>query len=96
MERQEITKVQGLTATRLSRTVVLATCDGCKAHYKCYIPNPEHAAWEIEAWFDRHVCSTLRGDVLRYQRENIPRLHAGAEKSLMNAARATPFASDAT
>jgi hypothetical protein len=45
-----------LLITKISATVTLGICDVCNAQFRCYIPNPDQAKWELKTWFDGHIC----------------------------------------
>jgi hypothetical protein len=49
-----------LRTRQISNTVTLGICDVCNAQYRCYLPKPDQARWELKAWFDGHICSTQR------------------------------------
>jgi hypothetical protein len=50
--------LRDLLLSKVSSTVTLAVCEKCNARFKCYLPNPDQAMWEITAWFDRHICKS--------------------------------------
>jgi hypothetical protein len=54
-----------LTITKVSSTVTLATCEVCHAKYKCYLPNPDQARWEMTTWFEglRAIFAEFGADV---------------------------------
>lgn len=45
-----------LQITRISSTVTLGVCEVCNAQFRCYLPRPEQAQWELKTWFDGHLC----------------------------------------
>jgi hypothetical protein len=47
-----------LRVEKVSSTVTLGACEVCNAQFRCYLPNPEQANWELRAWFDKHRCDS--------------------------------------
>jgi hypothetical protein len=51
---------RSLKITKISSTVSLGECDRCNAKFRCYLPQPEKAEWELNTWFQGHTCRNLR------------------------------------
>jgi len=36
--------------------MTIGICDTCQQRFKSYLPQREHAKWEIQTRFDEHTC----------------------------------------
>jgi hypothetical protein len=75
-----------LTITKTSSTVTLGVCEHCNSQFKCYLPNPDQAMWELKAWYVGHVCDpvgkrpkTLRVAFAKGKRPRLEKLEGAVE-----------------
>ena len=47
---------ENLTLSKNGTTMTIGVCAICNAQFKCYLPTPEQALWEVKAWFYVHRC----------------------------------------
>ena len=51
---------ENLTPSKNGTTMTVGVCAICIAQFKCYLPTPEQALWEVKTWFYVHRCIKRR------------------------------------